>query len=51
MDGDELFIGMEYMEGGALTDLVLTVNLELKYFNIVFFELDTGVLLQGSTVN
>ena len=25
MDGDELFIAMEFMEGGDLTDLVLTV--------------------------
>ena len=34
MDGDELFITMEYMEGGDLTDLVLTVilNLNIKTF-------------------
>ena len=31
MDGDELFIAMEFMEGGDLTDLVLTVNLKLKH--------------------
>ena len=51
MDGDELFIAMEYMEGGALTDLVLTVNLELKFsifvlsttLDLLALELDTGV--------
>ena len=28
MDGEELFIAMEYMSGGDLTDLVETVNLQ-----------------------
>ena len=30
VDGEELFIAMEYMEGGDLTDVVLTVLL-IKY--------------------
>ena len=34
MDRDELFIAMEYMEGGDLTDLVLTVNLKFKHLNV-----------------
>ena len=36
MDGDELFIAMEFMEGGDLTDLVLTVisNLNFQIFKI-----------------
>ena len=31
MDGEELFIAMEYMSGGDLTDLVMTVNLEIHH--------------------
>ena len=33
MDGEELFIAMEYMEGGDLTDVVLTVLLIKHYLH------------------
>ena len=54
MDRDELFIAMEYMEGGDLTELVLTViNWNIQTFvtstspDLVVLELDTGLILQS----
>ena len=37
MDEDELFIAMEYMEGGDLTDVVSTVTLAKYHFHLSKF--------------
>jgi len=43
MDGDELFIAMEYMEGGDLTDLVLTVEVPERVIARFCKELVSGI--------
>jgi len=43
MDGDELFIAMEYMEGGDLTELVLTVEVPEPIIATFCKELVSGI--------